>query len=166
MNLLSSLFFQISTDLDKKRGKECSTGQRFIRKEVTSYKIHTLENKQIIFLISRAELAKYFVNQEKLLTYLIYGWPLKYQKDEGKSSRNTDTNIKLGLIFRSISARLVTCTSTCPIIQYGLFGGITFEKIISDWIHVIWLFVFTMRWYIFWKLYFCTVYSSQNKNCC
>ena len=61
--------------------------------------------------------------------------------DEGKSSHNTDTNIKLGLIFRSISARLVTCTSTCPIIQYGLFGGITFEKIISDWIHVIWLFV-------------------------
>ena len=99
-----------------------------------------------------------------MLTYLIYGWPLKYQKDEGKSSRNTDTNIKLGLIFRSISARLVTCTSTCPIIQYGLFGGITFEKIISDWIHVIWLFVFTMRWNIFWKLYICTVYSSKNKK--
>ena len=79
--------------------------------------------------------------QEKIATYVIYGWPLNTKKmNEGKSSRNTDTNIKLGLIFRSISARLVTCTSTCPIIQYGLFGGITFEKIISDWIHVIWLF--------------------------
>ena len=85
--------------------------------------------------------------------------------DEGKSSHNTDTNIKLGLIFRSISARLVTCTSRymlCPIIQYGLFGGITFEKIISDWIHVIWLFVFTMRLNIFWKLYFCTIYFSKK----
>ena len=84
-------------------------------------------------------------NQEKIAASFMDG-PLNTKKmKEGKSSRNTDTNIKLGLIFRSISARLVTCTSTCPIIQYGLFGGITFEKIISDWIHVIWLFVFTMR---------------------
>jgi hypothetical protein len=40
--LLFSLFFQISTGLDKKWGKKCSTGQRFICIEVTSYKIHTL----------------------------------------------------------------------------------------------------------------------------
>ena len=97
-------------------------------------------------------------NQEKIVASFMDTKKMK----EGKSSRNTDTNIKLGLIFRSISARLVTCTSTCPIIQYGLFGGITFEKIISDWIHVIWLFVFTMRWNIFWKMYFCAVFSSKN----
>ena len=37
-----TLFFQISTDLEKKWGQKCSTGQRFICTEVTSYKIHTL----------------------------------------------------------------------------------------------------------------------------
>ena len=40
--LLSSLSVHISTDLDKKWGQKCSTGQRFIFIEVTSYKIHTL----------------------------------------------------------------------------------------------------------------------------
>ena len=33
---------QISTDLEKKWGQKCSTGQRFICIEVTSYKIYTL----------------------------------------------------------------------------------------------------------------------------
>ena len=35
-------FFQISTDLDKKWGKKCSTGQMFICIKVPSDKIHTL----------------------------------------------------------------------------------------------------------------------------
>ena len=38
----SSLFGWISTDLAKKWGKMCSTGQRFICTEVTSYKIHDI----------------------------------------------------------------------------------------------------------------------------
>ena len=33
---------QISADLEKNGGQKCSTGQRFICIEVTSYKIHTL----------------------------------------------------------------------------------------------------------------------------
>ena len=40
--LFSSLFFQISTDLEKKWEPKSSTGQRFICTEVTSYKIHIL----------------------------------------------------------------------------------------------------------------------------
>ena len=36
--------FKISVD----PGKKCSTGQRFIRKEVTSYKIHILEKSEHI----------------------------------------------------------------------------------------------------------------------
>ena len=40
--LLSSIFFQISADLEKNWGQKCSTGQRFICTEVTSYKIHIL----------------------------------------------------------------------------------------------------------------------------
>ena len=38
-----SYLARISADLAKKWGKKCSTGQRFICTEVTSYKIHTLE---------------------------------------------------------------------------------------------------------------------------
>ena len=41
--LFSSLFVQISADLEKKWGQKCSTGQRFICTEVTSYKIHILD---------------------------------------------------------------------------------------------------------------------------
>ena len=43
--LLSSLFFQISTNLEKKWGQKGSTGQRFICIKVTSYKIHTLNHE-------------------------------------------------------------------------------------------------------------------------
>ena len=52
--LLSSLFFQISTDLDKGWGKKCSTGQRLIFIEVTSYKIHNLmfDNESKFYMYS------------------------------------------------------------------------------------------------------------------
>jgi hypothetical protein len=40
--LFSSLFVQISADLENKWGQKCSTGQSFICTEVTSYKIHIL----------------------------------------------------------------------------------------------------------------------------
>jgi hypothetical protein len=40
--LFSSLFGRLSADPAKKWGKKCSTGQRFICTEVTSYKIHIL----------------------------------------------------------------------------------------------------------------------------
>ena len=38
--ILSSLYFQISADLEKKWVQICSTGQRFICIEANSYKIH------------------------------------------------------------------------------------------------------------------------------
>ena len=40
--LYSSLFEWFDSKPDKKWGKKCSTGQKFLCKEVTSYKIHTL----------------------------------------------------------------------------------------------------------------------------
>ena len=43
LNTFILTFFRISAGLDKKWGKKCSTGQRFICIKVTSYKIHTLE---------------------------------------------------------------------------------------------------------------------------
>ena len=39
----------ISTDLEKKWGQKCSTGQSFICTEVTSYKIHILVYDSWIF---------------------------------------------------------------------------------------------------------------------
>ena len=50
LNTFVLTFFQTSTDLDKKWGKKCSTGQRFIWIEVTFYNIHTLANKQGIWI--------------------------------------------------------------------------------------------------------------------
>ena len=40
-----------SADLEKKLGQKCSTGQRFICTEVTSYKIHILEGRAEILVI-------------------------------------------------------------------------------------------------------------------
>ena len=48
LTLFSSLFVQISADLEKKWGQKGSTGQRFICIEVTSYKIHTLEDGETL----------------------------------------------------------------------------------------------------------------------
>ena len=48
--LFSSLFGRISADLAKKWGKKCSTGQKFIFTEVTSFKIHILVESINLFL--------------------------------------------------------------------------------------------------------------------
>ena len=43
--------FFSSADLEKKWEQKCSTGQRFICTEVTSYKIHILEGRAEILVI-------------------------------------------------------------------------------------------------------------------
>ena len=50
------LFGRISADQAKKWGKKCSTGQRFICTEVTSYKIHILRN-----LVGEAIIINWFI---------------------------------------------------------------------------------------------------------
>ena len=63
-----SLFVQISTDPDKKWEKKCSTGQRFICTEVTSYKIHILAKLDYfpLFFIALSCCLFYLCPDEKL----------------------------------------------------------------------------------------------------
>ena len=60
LNTFSLLFFQISADLEKKWGKKCSTGQKLISTEVTSYKNPYFSSK-----------VKNHISVKKLCTYFI-----------------------------------------------------------------------------------------------
>ena len=57
----------ISTDLEKKWGKMCSTGQRFICTEVTSYKIHILVKKMIKWWNNIIRIDHYLKRRDKIL---------------------------------------------------------------------------------------------------
>ena len=75
----------ISTDLEKKWGQKCSTGQRFICTEVTSYKIHTLIPSEIqpplkssfLLVWLPADLIFYIAKRALIISFILFRMVLK-----------------------------------------------------------------------------------------
>ena len=72
--LVSSLWGTSSTTGTKKWWKKCSTGQRCIRKEVTSYKIHTLVLVWILNITNTTRLLSSFIGVRWKPKRLTYAW--------------------------------------------------------------------------------------------